>query len=89
MFYKGVWNGRVKYSFLENMFFFVVSMLGASREEPSSQDKLGLQKWFSLGSDSRKAVNRRVPDISAYCSISNSTACSTLLNIYIFIAHVE
>ena len=28
-----------------------------------------MQSQFNLGSDSRKAVNRRVPDISAYCSI--------------------
>ena len=31
--------------------------------------KLSLQRQFSLGSDLRKAVTRRVPDISTACSI--------------------
>ena len=48
-------------------------MLLAYREEPSFQDKLSLKKHCSLGSDSKKAVNRGVLDIYAYCSISNST----------------
>ena len=32
-----------------------------------------MQNQCSLGSDLRKAVNRRVPDISVYCSTFNST----------------
>ena len=75
----GMWDIFDKNSFTlgmiqfpwEYLFFFVGSMLRASY-------KKSLQKQFSFGSDSRKAVNRRVPDISSYCSISNSTACSTL-----------
>ena len=74
----GMWDIFDKNSFTlgmiqfpwEYLFFFVGSMLRASY-------KKSLQKQFSFGSDSRKAVNRRVPDISSYCSISNSTACST------------
>ena len=69
------------------------------REEPRSQDKLSLQKQCSLGSDSRKVVNRCIPDISPYCSISNSTVrpvqpCDVLLlflkiNIFILMGQVK
>ena len=68
------WGLKEKYSFLENTrcsLYPACSEL--HREEPSSQNKLRLQNPWRLGSDSRKAVNRLVPDISAYCSISNST----------------
>ena len=65
----------------------------------SPQNKLSFQKQCSLGLDSRKAVNRRVPDISAYCSISNSTVWPVRpwdvfllvlkINIFIFMGHVK
>ena len=58
---------------LRKLFFFAASMLKLHREEPSSQEKLSLQKKCSLGSDSRKAVNRLIPDTSTYCSTFNST----------------
>ena len=57
----------------EHPFFSIASCSELQREERSSQDKMSLQKQCNVGSDSRKAVNSLVPDISAYCSISNST----------------
>ena len=68
------WGLREKYNFLENTrYSFWSACSEFHREEPSSQDKPSLQKQYGLRSDSRKAVNRHVPDISAYCSVSNST----------------
>ena len=65
---------KEKYSFFENTRSSLQPACSElHKEEPSSQDKLSLHKQCSLGSDSRKAVDRRVQDISAYCSISYST----------------
>ena len=83
----------------ENPFFFVAACSELHREEPSSQDKLSLQKQCGLRSDLRKAVNRRVPKISTYCSIFNSTVWSfrpwdvflliLKIIIFIFMGHVR
>ena len=74
----------MKYSFLEDTCSSLQPTCSdLHTEEPSSQDKLSLDKQFRFGSDSRKAVNRCVLDISAYCSIFNSTACSSLGSFFI------
>ena len=65
----------MKYSFLKNTCSPLQPACSElNTEEPSSRDKLSFQKQFSLGSDSRKAANKRLPDISTCYSISNSTA---------------
>ena len=68
------WGLKEKYSFFENIRSSLEQVCSElHREEPSSQHKLSLQKQCSLGPDLSKAVNRRVPYISVYCSISSST----------------
>ena len=76
----------MKYSFLENICSSLYPACSELHtEQSSSQDKLSLQKQFSLGSDSRKAVNRRVPDISTAFSTPGKLFLLFLkINIYIF-----
>ena len=94
------WGLKESNSLLENTHSLLQAALSKfHREELGSQDKLSLQKQCGLGSDSRKAVNRRVPDISAYCSNSKFTVRPVqpwdvfLLflkrNIFLFIGHVK
>ena len=83
-------NLKEKYSFLENAHSSLWSVCSDLHgEEASFQDswvcKTSATKkalpLCSLGSDSRKAVNRCVQDISAYCSISNSLVWSFMRHV--------